>query len=155
PGPVALPGEEGRGFFQEVALHPQDAVLGSQVAQFVPLGGGQAVAATACIEVRLAQPVADDLPRAAQIAGELLGIAPALADQADGFSAEFRGVGGMALGHLDSLLGTIIPKRSSVHLTGGTPPVGAGAQWAVRAAPPLPGRGAAGAYRRAGRADRA
>src|SRR4051794_19161897 len=114
PDRIALLGEEGRGFFQQVALHPQNAVLGAQPPQLVALGGRQPVLAPASVQVGLAHPIADDLAGAAQILAELVRRAPAFADQADGFAPEFGRVGRMTLRHVDSLRG-IIPKRSGVH----------------------------------------
>jgi hypothetical protein len=48
------------------------AVLGSEPPQFVALGSGRAIVATARVQVGLLQPVTDGLPGAAEVAGELL-----------------------------------------------------------------------------------
>ena len=106
-------------FYQQVPLHTEDPVLGPQPAQLLPLGGGEPVAAPAGVQVRLAQPVADDRAGAAQRLSEFIGGAPAFADQADALGAEFGRVRRMALRHVDSLRG-ILPKRSGVHQSGAT-----------------------------------
>src|SRR3954447_15452715 len=101
PDRIALLGEEGRGFFQQVALQAQDAVLGAQPPELVALGGGQPVVTAPGVQVGLAEPVPDDLAGAAQILSKLIGGASPFPNQAHGLGAEFGWVGWMALRHVD------------------------------------------------------
>jgi hypothetical protein len=66
----ALLGEEGRSYFQDLALLHEHAILAPQPAQLLPLVGRQALS-PARIDVDLAGPVAPRLLRAPQLNGEL------------------------------------------------------------------------------------
>ena len=58
--------EEGRGFFQDLALLDQDPVLAAQLPELVALLAGQPVLALPAIELGLLAPVAQGLGRDAQ-----------------------------------------------------------------------------------------
>src|SRR3990172_9049978 len=70
---AGLPGEEDRGFSEDLPLFPQDAVLAAQAAQFLALGGGQAIAAAAGVEISLLDPVAQRLVKGRREGGRVEG----------------------------------------------------------------------------------
>jgi len=57
---LALPGEEGRGFFEDFSLLQQGAVLTAQAPELLSLLGGQALA-LAGVDVGLLDPVVQGL----------------------------------------------------------------------------------------------
>jgi hypothetical protein len=65
-----FPGEEGRGFFQDLALLLEPAHVAAQPAQLLALLAGQAVTALTGIELGLPDPVPERLRRHAELGGE-------------------------------------------------------------------------------------
>jgi hypothetical protein len=70
---IGLPGEENRGLAQDLALLTQLPDLTTQPAQLLTLGGGEAVAAPAGIQVGALDPLADRGLGQVQFSGDLTG----------------------------------------------------------------------------------
>lgn len=83
---------------EHAAMH-----LGPQPPQLIAFSGAEAIVAAARIQVSLLQPVADRLPRAAQVTGQRLRAAVALLDQADRLRSKLGGVRGSGSRHGDLL----------------------------------------------------
>src|SRR5204863_7733605 len=113
---AGLPGEPGRGFFQDVALLAQDSVLTTEPAELLALVGGQTVLAVAVVASSLCDPVADRLRGRLELLREFLGLT-AGPDEFDHAAAELRRVWRMGFRHR----GLLFPRKGSgVHETGGT-----------------------------------
>ena len=67
---LGLPGEPGRGFCQDLPIHPELSVLTAQTTQFGPFFGSQAVFTPALIQVVLFDPVADGLRGGLELLGQ-------------------------------------------------------------------------------------
>lgn len=76
---AVLGGEEGRGFSQDLLLHPEHAVLPRELDQLLPLGRGQALP-VALVDVRLGEPVEQAALADANVGSDLaIGLAPSRA----------------------------------------------------------------------------
>src|SRR6266566_6811203 len=96
--PLALPGEEGRGFFQDLPLHLQGSDPSSQLAQLGALVGGQALG-LAGVDLSLALPVAQRLIGDPEILRDLGDRLVRDLDQLECFAPELRRVRRLALRH--------------------------------------------------------
>src|SRR6185295_18531973 len=120
--PGRLPSEEGRGFFQDVALLAQDAHLFAQLAQLLALGSGQTLALT-CVDLRLREPAVDRRLGQIQVSTDLRDGLARAADERDRLRLELLAEhtpGLVRWVHTDSLLEGA-PLIMGVHQFGSRP----------------------------------
>ena len=91
------PGEPGRGFCQDLSIHPELSVLTAQTTQFGPFFGSQAVFTPALVQVVLFDPVADGLGGGLELFGQRFGTT-AGANEIDHLLAKGRRIGARDLG---------------------------------------------------------
>src|SRR5262245_33470408 len=118
---AGLPGEPGRGFFQDVALLAERLHLTPEAAQLLALFAGQTVLAVAVVAISLRDPVANRLCRRLELLRQLFRVPPG-SYQLNEPPLELRRVRRMGLGHREPLFPR---KGSGVHESGGTSAAGA------------------------------
>src|SRR6266516_1553544 len=120
-GRSGLLGEEGRRFFQDVALLLERANASAQTDELIAFLGGKTVGATALVEVGLLHPDPKRLDAHSKIAGHRGGVVAFLLYQPDRLSSELRRVRrSRSPSHVDSLLGKF-SKLAGVHESGSSP----------------------------------
>ncbi len=82
-----------RGFFQDLALLAQDAILPPQAPQLLLLVGREAVTPFALVQIGLLEPEPQRLASHAELAGNLGMRLPARAGQADRLGTKLWGIG--------------------------------------------------------------
>src|SRR5680860_1082861 len=117
---LAVAGEEGRCFFQDLALLGEDQVLAPQPTQLLALIRGQALS-VAIVDIDLARPVAQRLLRAAQLTRQLRDRPTRGPEQPDRFGAELLRIRRRLWHRQTSSPAGQMAHPSDVHETGGTP----------------------------------
>jgi hypothetical protein len=98
PDPVALFGEEGCGFVQDLPLLAQRAHLAAQLAQLLALTRRQRLTCTV-VDVGVLHPVAERLVRDPEVLGDAGQGAVTAADEAHRLGFELRRIGRLGAGH--------------------------------------------------------
>ena len=98
------------------ALFTQPAVFTTKTAKLLTLGARQPIVSATFVEVGLADPVADGLVRALELAGEFANRAPR-ANQLHHLAAKLRRIRQMCSWHR----GFLLPKGFGIHESGSTP----------------------------------
>ena len=124
-GSTWSPWRTGRGFSEDLAFLPQDAMLPAQAPQLLAFLLGHPVGPLALIPVGLDDPVTEGGGRRFELSRELLG-RPPRAHELDHPASKLRWIRGTCSGHLWT---PPPPQGNSVHQTGSTP---VGGLWRLR-----------------------